>query len=144
MRTGCGIPCQVVQKDSAAAFKADLSQSCIKVKFFSYTRLSLVPRAPQVGHGRATKASFHKDHISPVWSGCLAAAAPSGITAHDAGEMEDGAVWGKPWYLKPTSRTGTICSVQAALLLGATTHMQWHYLCPLAGIKPACRVPHMY
>lgn len=129
---------------SAAAFKADLSHSCLKVKFFSYTRLSLVPRAPQVGHSRATKAGFHKDHISPVRSGCLAAAAPSCITAHDAGDMEDGAVWGKPQHPKPTSSTGTVHRVQAALLLGATTHMQWHYLCPLAGIKPACREPHMY
>lgn len=88
------------------------------------------------------KASFPKDHISPEWSGCLAAAAHSGTTAHDAGEMEDAAVWGKPWHPNPISSTSTVYIVQAALLLGVTTHMQWHCLCPLAGIKPACCEPH--
>lgn len=72
--------------NSTAAFKADLSHSCLKVKFF-YKLLSLTPRATQVGQSKATKASFPKDHLSPEWSGCLAAAAPSGITAHYAGEM---------------------------------------------------------
>lgn len=46
-----------------------------------------------MGHGEATKASFPKDHISPAWPGCLAAAAHWGITTRDAGEVEDCRVW---------------------------------------------------
>lgn len=124
MKSGCGIPFQVIQKGSTADFKADLSHSCLNVKFLFYTRLSLAPSTTQVGHSKAMKASFPKDHISPEWSGCLPAAAPSGLTAHDAGDREEGAEWGKPWHLKPISSTSTVQGVQAALLLGVTTHMQ--------------------
>lgn len=81
-----------------------------------------------MGHGGATKASFPKDHDSPAWPGCLAAAACWGSIVHDAGKMEDGTVWGKPWHLQLISRASALspacvqpCSSVSPYACGAAT-----------------------